>query len=120
MSCWEVFFGTEKPCCVMMLKIPLSYNCKAHRITVKKSPTELCGVRTSVMLSAFYLIDKNYQRFTVNGMWYCAAMNKPTYIIDKLPKSVQYRQQKQVQHSKTSTLDRRGIDKYTLGDMLCY
>lgn len=47
-------------------------------------------------------------------------MNKPTYIIDKPPKSVQYRQQKQVQHSKTSTLNRRGIDKYTLGDMLCY
>lgn len=69
MSCWEVFFGTEKPCCVMMLKIPLSYNCKANRITVKKSPTELCGVRTSVMLSVLYLIDKNYQRFTVNGMW---------------------------------------------------
>lgn len=60
MSCWEVFFGTEKPCCVMMLKTPISYNCKAHRITIKKSPTELCGVRTSVMLSVLYLIDNNY------------------------------------------------------------
>lgn len=60
MSCWEVFFGIEKFCCVMMLKIFLSYNCKVNRIIVKKFFIEFCGVRISVMFFVFYLIDNNY------------------------------------------------------------
>lgn len=56
-------------------------------------------------------------------MWYCTAIKKPTNIIDKPPTSAQYWQQKQAQHAipyKTTTLKCRGIDKHTLGDMLCY
>lgn len=30
MRCGEFYFGTKKPCCVIVLKIPLSYNCKAR------------------------------------------------------------------------------------------